>query len=96
MGNETEFERRNWVKWETSRDKETYFSTKNKKNRGEKTEKKQGKTSKNRGKKLDIQEIQKQDFDEILENAENGNKILVNAENGNENKNKVFSKVTIR
>ena len=81
---------------------------------------------KNRGKNRKLQETQKQDFDEISENAENGNKISGNvengnkilgnaengnkilgnaenrnmisgnAENGNENKNKVFSKVTIR
>ena len=54
---------------------------KNWKNRGKIT-KKQEKTGKNRK----LQEIQKQDFDEILENAGNGN----------ENKNNVFSNVTIR
>ena len=78
MGNETEFETRNGRKWETRRYKIHHFSTKNEKNRGEKTGKqgkKHYKTGKNRGKKnRKLQEIQKQDFDKVPGNAENGNK----------------------
>ena len=49
-----EFETRNWLKWETRRDKKHHFLTKNKKNR-----KTGGKALKNINRKL--QEIQKQD-----------------------------------
>ena len=66
-----EFETRNGRKWETRLDKIHYFSTKNKKNR-EKTGKTGEKTQKNTGKNRKLQEIQKQDFNEILGNAENG------------------------
>ena len=86
MGNETEFETRNGremgnktefeTKWETRRYKILHFSTKNKINRG-----KYGKTGgkntkkigKNRKKNRNLQEIQKQDFDEVPGNAENRN-----------------------
>ena len=75
MGNETEFETRNGCKWETKRYKKHHFSTKNKKNM-EKTGKTGVKTPKN-WKKLEknrkLQEIQKQDFDKVPGNAENGN-----------------------
>ena len=60
------------------------FQQKNEKNR-EKTGKKQGKNTKKQEKNRKLQEIQKQDFDKISEHAENGN----------ENKNEVFSNVTI-
>ena len=58
---------------------------------GKKTGKTGGKTPKKKGeknrKKRKIQEIQKQDYDEVLGNAEIGNKFSGNAKNGNENKN---------
>ena len=70
---------------------------------GKKLEKR-GKTLKNREKKQEknrkLQEIQKQDFDEVLGNAENGNKFGNEFWNefGNEfgNKLEVFSNVTKR
>ena len=77
MGNETEFKKRNGHKREMRRDKIYHFSTKNEKNREntgktvEKNTKKQEK--KTGGKNRNLQEIQKQDFDEVLGNAENGN-----------------------
>ena len=77
MGNKTEFQTRNGRKWEARRDKLHHFSTKklenqgkNWKNRGKITIKKQEKTED----KKKLQEIQKQDFDEVSGNAENGNK----------------------
>ena len=82
MGNKTEFKTRNGRKWETRRYKIHHFSTKNKKNR-EKTEKNRGKNTKKQekkqtktGKNRKLQETQKQDFDEVPGNAENGNEFL--------------------
>ena len=70
MGNQTEFETRNERRWET-RQETSIFNEKGEK-QGENTKKNRGKTGKKNRK---LQEIQKHDFDEILENAENRNKI---------------------
>ena len=73
MGHKTEFETRNWRKLETRRDEKHNFSMKNKKKQEQQAKKHQN-TGLKKPRKL--QEIQKQDFDEITENAENGNNIL--------------------
>ena len=94
METETELETRNRRKWETRRDKKHNFSTKNKKN-GEKTG---GKTLKEKGKNWNLQELQKQDETRFqrdkISARQDLDDILGNAENGN--KNKVFSNVTKR
>ena len=72
MGNKTEFETRNGRKWETKRYKIHHFSTKARKTG--KNLKTGEKTVKNWGEKnRNFQEIQKQDFDKVPGNAEYGN-----------------------
>ena len=72
MGNEMEFETRNGGKWETRRDKILYFSTKKEK-KGKKTGKQEKTLKKEEEKNRKLQEIQKRYLDEVSGNAENGN-----------------------